>query len=124
MSNTTWTTFVKFVGVKPSKLRIWSFHPPTGLFVTDACREWVNWVASVVEIVCAALVPVQFPFSLIVSAPLKIWIQVVAVGVGVWVGELLGVGVGVEVAVAKVPVGVAVGVGVGTMEEAKADNRN
>ena len=35
------------------------------------------------EMLLVALVPVQFPFSLMVSSPLSNWTQVVAVGVGV-----------------------------------------
>ena len=114
----------KFVGAKPSRLRTWSFQPPTGLLVTAACNEWLKWVTSVVEILLVALVPVQLPFSLIVSASLNNWTQVVAVGVGVKVEVGVAVLVGVKVAAAKVPVGVAVGVAVGALETVKAESKN
>ncbi len=99
----------KLVGVKLSRLNIWSFQVFPA--VTTICRASVPGVLVVVEIDRVALVPVQLPLAVKVSQLLKRTGQT-TVGVGVEVIVGVGVLVEVKVAVGRVPVGVAVTVGV------------
>ena len=105
-----WPTLLKTLGAKPDKFMIWLFQLLA--VVTLTCKEWVSWVALEVERARVALVPLQVPFSVKLSHPLRRTGQPKGVGEGVGVKLLVGVKVLVKVAVGRVPVGVAVAVGV------------